>query len=85
MTKLSIIALKLVTRITIIKKCMIGMRAMIHHFYLELICQNCFTHSVLEPWMEPFYGSSKFVLTLYFCKPLLVIVQENRSRRNIKL
>ena len=31
-----------------------------------------------------FYGTSKFVLTLYFCKPLLIIVQENRSMRNIK-
>ena len=25
---------------------MIGMRAMGHHFYLELICQNCFAHSI---------------------------------------
>ena len=31
-----------------------------------------------------FYGTSKFVLTLYFCEPLLIIVQENRSIRNIK-
>ena len=30
-----------------------------------------------------FYGTSKFVLTLYFCEPLLMIIQENRSMRNI--
>ena len=31
-----------------------------------------------------FYGTSKFVLTLSFCEPLFIIVQENRSMRNIK-
>ena len=34
---------------------MIGMRAVRHHFYLELICQNCFAHSGLvqtEPSMK---------------------------------
>ena len=31
-----------------------------------------------------FYGTSKFVLTLYFCEQLLIIVQGNRSMRNIK-
>ena len=30
-----------------------------------------------------FYGTSKFVLTLYFCEPLFIIVQENRSMQNI--
>ena len=30
-----------------------------------------------------FYGTSKFVLNLYFCETLLIIVQENRSMRNI--
>ena len=31
-----------------------------------------------------FYGTSKFALTFYFCEPLLIIVQESRSLRNIK-
>ena len=31
-----------------------------------------------------FYGTSKFILTLYFCELLFIIVQENRSMRNIK-
>ena len=31
-----------------------------------------------------FYGTSKFLLTLYFCEALLIIVQVNRSMRNIK-
>ena len=31
-----------------------------------------------------FYGTSKFVLTLYFYEPLLIIVQGNRPIRNIK-
>ena len=31
-----------------------------------------------------FYGTSKFALVLYFCEPLLIIVQENRFMRNIK-
>ena len=50
------------------KKLMIGMRAMRHHFYLK----------------SAFYGTLKFALTLYFCEPLLIIVEENRSMRNIK-
>ena len=29
-----------------------------------------------------FYGTFKFVLTLYFCEPLLIIVEEIRSMRN---
>ena len=31
---------------------MIDMRAMRHHFYLELICRNCFAHSGLV-WRAP--------------------------------
>ena len=31
-----------------------------------------------------FYGTSKFLLALYFCEALLIIVQANRSMRNIK-
>ena len=31
-----------------------------------------------------FYGTSKFLLTLYFYEALLKIVQVNRSMRNIK-
>ena len=31
-----------------------------------------------------FYGTSKFLLALYFCEVLLIIVQVNRSMRNIK-
>ena len=62
---------------------MIGMRAMRHHFYLELICQNFFAHFRVG-LKGTFYGISTFVLTLYFCEPLLIIVQENRSMRNIK-
>ena len=29
-------------------------------------------------------GTSKFLLALYFCEPLLITVQVNRSARNIK-
>ena len=50
---------------------MIGMRAMRQHFYLELICQNCFAHSGL-------------VQERLFCEALLIIVQVNRSVRNIE-
>ena len=39
--------LTLVTCLTNIKELMIGMRAMRHHFYLELMCQNCSPHSGL--------------------------------------
>ena len=31
-----------------------------------------------------FCGTSKFLLTLYFCEPLTITVQKNRSMRNIK-
>ena len=62
---------------------MIGMRAMRHQFYLELLRQNCFAHSGLVE-RAPSMGTSKFVLTLYFCEPLLIIIQENRSMINIK-
>ena len=66
------------------------MRAMKHHFYLE--CPKLFC-SWFKPMVQmvqtnrlkrAFYGTSKFVLTLYFCEPLLIIVQENKSMRNIK-
>ena len=30
-----------------------------------------------------FYETFKFILTLYFCEPLLIIVEENRSITNI--
>ena len=31
-----------------------------------------------------FYGTYKFLLILYFCEALVIIVQVNRSMRNIK-
>ena len=31
-----------------------------------------------------FYGTYNFVLTLYFCELLLIILQEKRSMRNTK-
>ena len=31
-----------------------------------------------------FYGTSKFLLALYFCEALLIIVQVNKSMRNAK-
>ena len=34
--------------------------------------------------MCAFYGTSKLLLALHFCRTLLVIVQVNRSMRNIK-
>ena len=49
MTKFATVKLILATRITDINnsETKIGMWAVWHHFCLELICQNCFAHSVL--------------------------------------
>ena len=52
---------------------MIGMRGMRHHFYLELVCK-----------IVLLYGTSKFILNLYYFEALLIVVQVNRSMRNIK-
>ena len=64
---------------------MIGMRAIRHHYSLlfrvnvpKLFC----SFSVVLK--SALYRTSKFGLTLYFCKPLVIIAQENRSMRNIK-
>ena len=77
---------------------MISKSAMWHHFYIGLVCQNCFAHSVLvlialsfgafyfvkDPIKTEHYRLdfdwlvSKYLLILYFCKSLLIIVQVNR-------
>ena len=82
MTKLSIPELTLVTCITNINN---------SRWYES--CETPFLFRVNMPKLfcsfrvglnSDFYGTSKFVLALYFCEPLLIINQENRSTRNIK-
>lgn len=48
MTKTATVILILAIRITNINNSlttMTGMRAMLHHFFIGLICQNCLVHS----------------------------------------
>ena len=59
------------------------MKAMRHHFYLELIRQKCL-RTFRVGLKGAFYGTSKFLLALCFCEALLVIVQVNKFMRNAK-
>ena len=60
------------------------MKAMRHHFYLELIRQKYLRTFRVGFLKGAFYGTSKFLLALCFCEALLVIVQVNKSMRNAK-
>ena len=76
MTKLSIAELTLATCINNIENSWLVWELWVN--MLKLFCSFRFGLK------SAFYVTSKFVLTLYFCEPLLITVQENRSMRNIK-